>query len=152
MLENKLDELTASINKLNETIGKMNAITSTLANTDDLLEQLKPYISKPEVKTAETKPKATRKTKPKDVTKNKNVTEVDLDGEVDNGVSIANVTVEEAETLTRDDLQTLFVGIVRNDRTLKPKIKDVLKDHGANTLPELDPSKFAAVAEAVKAL
>lgn len=151
MLETKIDLLTKAIIELNKTISEMNVSTS---DEHPALQKAAKVIDEIHAKEAAEKekadakvdldadkPKAKTTRKPKDVTKNKNVTEVDLDK-----------PPFETNELTRDDLQSLFVATVKRDRDLKTKIKAILKDNGANTLPELDSSKFADVAEAVRGL
>jgi hypothetical protein len=99
----------------------------------------------------EVKPKSKAKAKPavKDVTKNKTVTEVNLDVEDDDD---DDDLYGEVEVITRQDLQSLFIKTVERDRQLKGKIKAILSDNGAATLPALDESKYLEVAHAVRAL
>ena len=154
MLETKIDLLTKAIIELTATIASANITSPSISDEHPALKKAAKAIDeihaqeaaeklKAEVDLEADKPKekTTRKTKPKDVTKNKNVTEVELDD-----------APWEAEELTRDGLQSLFIATVKRDRDLKPKIKEILKDHGANTLPELDSSKFNDVAKAVRGL
>jgi hypothetical protein len=149
MLEQALENMTIAINRLNETLTKMsiNAPKVMLSNEHPALQKAAEAIDQIHKDEADAKakeqdvvdaPKAktTRKAKA-----TKTVTEVDVDQ-----VQPLHLVA------TYEEVQAALVAKVQSDRALKPKIKQILNDFGANTLPELKEANYNEVLTLIGAL
>lgn len=58
----------------------------------------------------------------------------------------------QAPTITRDSLRDLCMVKVRENRKNRAKIKDILKDHGAKLVDDLDDDKLEEVNDKIGAL
>lgn len=69
-----------------------------------------------------------------------------LNADIEEAVAEAVAELPKAETpktVRREDLQAMCLGMVREDRSLKTKIKDTLAEYGANVMADVPEDKLA---------
>lgn len=59
---------------------------------------------------------------------------------------------QEADTPTAQDLMEMCLNIVKSDRSLKDKIKDIIAGYGGKTIAEVDASKYNDLKSDLEAL
>jgi hypothetical protein len=168
MLEQAINEMTAAIDRLNITIGKMNLDIPTTMNPNEhpALQQAADRVSTIYKEDAAKEDAAKEDAAKEDAAKEDAAKEVEID-KVDAPKPKATrkkrtpkevVTVELDEAvevpvnITRDDLQMLVVATVQRDRALKALIKEKMIQLGASKLPDLNDDQLNDFAVYVRGL
>lgn len=156
MLEVEIKNLTAAVKELTELLksGVLNQSATHRSEQDSKADEK--ASSKPN-KTTEVKesPKPTPAPKPKAVTPPKE-SKVEEAQKPNDDVGFDDISldgpIEEAVSVTEQDLIEVCMSIVKKDRSKKDVIKSTIASFGGNVISEVDPSKYADLKTALEGL